>query len=60
MFEEAGAQDTANELRRDSDLLAELTQTTLSPRVAQNSSSDIQLGELFDIPNFLEEMVRQF
>ncbi|CEJ61253.1 hypothetical protein PMG11_09790 [Penicillium brasilianum] len=56
MFEEAGAQDTANELRRDSDLLAELTQTALSPRVAQNSSSDIQLSELFDIPNFLEEM----
>jgi hypothetical protein len=58
MFEEGGAQDTANELRRDSDRIAALTQTILSPRAIQNSSGDIPLSELFDIPSFIEVMVR--
>lgn len=57
MFEE-GAQDTANDLRRDSDRIAALTQTVLTPRVNQNPNGDITLSELFDIPSFIEEMVR--
>ncbi|KAJ5578606.1 uncharacterized protein N7459_007570 [Penicillium hispanicum] len=56
MFAEAGAQDTANELRRDINRMAALTQTVLSPRVVQDSSGDVPLSELFDIPSFMEEM----
>jgi hypothetical protein len=57
IFEEGGAQDTANELRRDSDRIAALTQTVLSRRAIQSSDGDIPLSELFDIPSFIEEMV---
>ncbi|KAJ5438499.1 uncharacterized protein N7458_009497 [Penicillium daleae] len=56
IFEEGGAQDTANELRRDSDRIAALTQTVLSRRAIQSSDGDIPLSELFDIPSFIEEM----
>jgi hypothetical protein len=58
IFEEGGAQDTANELRRDSDRIAVLTQTVLTPRAIQNPSGYVTLSELFDIPSFIEEMVR--
>lgn len=58
IFDEGGAQDTANELRRDRDRIAALTQTVLTPRTIQNPSGDIPLGELFDIPSFIEDMVR--
>ncbi|CAI7567171.1 unnamed protein product [Penicillium pancosmium] len=56
MFDEGGAQDTANELRRDRDRIAALTQTVLTPRTIQNPSGNIPLGELFDIPSFIEDM----
>ena len=57
MFADAGAQDTADELRQDINRIAALTQTALSPQIVQDSSGYNPPGELFDIPNFLEEMV---
>lgn len=57
MFEQAGAIDAANEIRRDGDRVAALTQTVLSPEVVENPVADTQLPILFDIPSIFDEMV---
>jgi hypothetical protein len=60
LFEQAGAIDAANEVRRDGDRVAALTQTVLSPEEYENPVEDTPLPALFDIPSFFGEMVRLF
>ncbi|KAH8896861.1 hypothetical protein GQ53DRAFT_528128 [Thozetella sp. PMI_491] len=58
MFEQAGAQEAANEMRWEQENLLELTQTELSPE-AYDDGIDATMEEtegLFDIPNFLNDM----
>ncbi|KAJ9151755.1 Fungal transcriptional regulatory protein, N-terminal [Pleurostoma richardsiae] len=56
MFEEAGAVEAANEVRREQDRLVLLTQTVLSPEENQGvtSPSGPEEAALFDIPSFLD------
>ncbi|OKL58576.1 hypothetical protein UA08_06004 [Talaromyces atroroseus] len=56
MFEQAGAIDAANEVRRDGERIAVLTQTVLSPEAFENPAGDMPLPALFDIPSFFGEM----
>ncbi len=61
MFEQAGAAEVAAEIRREQERLA------LSPQICgyfsrglrKRPAADMQMGALFDIPNFLDQAVRQ-
>lgn len=57
MFQQAGAYDAANELRQGVDRIGALTQTILSPE-SLDPEIEIPLNALFDIPSFIDEMVR--
>lgn len=58
IFEEAGASETATEMRREQGRLASATNTTLPPLdVPDLVLGDAQLDSFFDIPSFLDDMV---
>lgn len=59
IFEEAGALEAANELRREQERVALATQTILSPLEVGGSMlpTDTDDTILFDIPNFLDAAV---
>lgn len=58
MFQQGGSLDAANELRQSVDRIGALTQTALSPESLENPGAEIPLNVLFDIPSFIDEMVR--
>lgn len=58
MFQQAGAFDAANELRQGVDRIAASTQTVLSPESLETPGIEIHLNGLFDIPSFIDDMVR--
>ncbi|TPX12711.1 uncharacterized protein E0L32_000888 [Thyridium curvatum] len=58
IFEEAGASETATEMRREQGRLASATNTTLPPLdVPDLVLGDAQLDSFFDIPSFLDDML---
>ncbi|KAM0806807.1 putative Transcription factor domain-containing protein [Seiridium cardinale] len=57
MFEQAGAVDAANDIRREQDRLAMMTNTILSPEVLENGQAERDVNALFDIPSFWDEAV---
>ena len=59
MFEEAGALEAANDLRREQERIALATQTILSPLEVEGSilPEDADDAVLFDIPSFLDAAV---
>lgn len=58
MFQQGGSLDAANELRQGVDRIGALTQTVLSPESLENPGAEIPPNVLFDIPSFIDEMVR--
>ncbi|KAF7516461.1 hypothetical protein G7054_g14143 [Neopestalotiopsis clavispora] len=55
MFEGAGSVDAANDIRKEQDKLAMLTNTVLSPEVLEHGNADREANQLFDIPSFWDE-----
>ncbi|KAH8669088.1 hypothetical protein BX600DRAFT_497041 [Xylariales sp. PMI_506] len=55
MFEEAGFVDVANDIRREQENLAALTNTILSSENYEFTGDDANSNRLFDIPSFLDE-----
>ncbi|ETS74222.1 hypothetical protein PFICI_14088 [Pestalotiopsis fici W106-1] len=55
MFEGAGSVDAANDIRKEQDKLAMLTNTVLSPEVLEHGNAEREANQLFDIPSFWDE-----
>lgn len=58
MYEEAGAIEAAQDIRREEEKLARMTNTVLSPEILEDAESRRESNPLFDIPSFLNEAVR--